>query len=182
MIEPRKFDRWSLRACNSGDNTGVPNKCLEGDRSGTNVRPGSESRAKQYWGLAGRWESLPFPWGSTGMDETGLTTSLSNVVVVPAMDIENARTLKVSTGEGNRAVEMNEGSLSLCIVAIEKRGTDPKDPCSSQGGGRIMGASAGPTHGQQSHEKRINETIKHSEYSEEVSSRGNHRGAPQNQR
>ena len=166
MIEPRKeYDWWSLRACNSGDNTGVPNKCLEGDRSGTNVRPGSKSRAKQYWGLAGRWESLPFPWtSSTGVGETGLPTSLSFAVFVLAEDNENARTTRVLTGEGNRAVKMNEGSLSLCIVAIEKRGTDPKDPCSSQGGGRIMGASAGPTHGQQSHEKRINETIKHSEY------------------
>ena len=164
MIEPRKFDRWSLRACNSGDNTGVPNKSLEGDRSGTNVRPGSENRAKQYWGLAGRWESLPFPWATTGTGETGLSTSLPLAVVVPAGETESARTPKVSTDEGNRAFEMNEGSLSLCIVAIEKRGTDPKDPCSSQGGGRIMGASAGPTHGQQSHEKRINETIKHSEY------------------
>ena len=164
MIEPRKrFDWWSLRACNSGDNTDVPNKCLEGDRSGTNVRPGSESRAKQYWGLAGRWESLPFPWASTGLGETGLPTSLSFAVVVPALDTENARTPKVSTGEGNRAIEMNEGSLSLCIVALEQRGTHPKDPCISQGGGRSMGAYAGPTHGQQSHEKRINETIKHSD-------------------
>jgi len=28
---------------------------------------------------------------------------------------------------------MNEGSLSLCIVALEKRGTHPRDPRSSQG-------------------------------------------------
>ena len=124
----------------SGDNTVVPNKCREGDRSGANVRPGSESRAKQYWGLAGRWESLPFPWTSTGTDETGLPTSLPLAVVVPAEETERARTPKVSTGEGDRAVEMNEGSLSLCIVAFEKRGTHPEDPWSSQGGGRVMGA------------------------------------------
>ena len=164
MIEPRKYDWWSLRACNSGDNTGVPNKCLEGDWSGTNVRPGSKSRAKQYWGLAGRWESLPFPWRSTGVGETGLPTSLSFAVVVPALDTENARILKVSTDEGNRAFEKNEGSLSLCIVAIERRGTYPKDPLISQGGGRIMGAYAGPAHGQQSHDKRINKTSKHSDF------------------
>ncbi len=143
MIEPRKFEWGSLRACNSGDNTVVPNKCLEGDRSGASIRPGSESRAKQYWGLAGRWESLPFPWEITGMDETGLTTSLPPVVVVPAEEIESARTPKVSSDEGNRVVEMNEGSLSLCIVAIEQRGTDPQDPCSSQAGGRINGSLCG---------------------------------------
>ena len=143
MIEPRKFDWWSLRACDSGDNTDVPNKSRKGDRSDTNVRPGSESRAKQYRGLAGRWESLPFPWATTGTGETGLPTSLASAVVVPAEEIETARTPRVSTGEGDRVVEMNEGSLSLCIVAIEKRGTHPKDPCSSQGGGRIIGSLCG---------------------------------------
>ena len=144
MIEPRKrLDWWSLRACNSGDNTVVPNKSLEGDRSGTNVRPGSESRAKQYWGLAGRWESLPFPWASTGLGETGLPTSLALAVVVPAEASETARTPKVSTDEGNRAVEMNEGSLSLCVVAHERRGTDPQDPLVSQGGGQINGSLCG---------------------------------------
>jgi hypothetical protein len=143
MIEPRKYDRWSLRACNSGDNTVVPNKCREGDRSGANVRPGSESRAKQHWGLAGRWESLPFPWETTGLGETGLPTPLPLAVVVPAEETERARTPKVSTEEGDRAVEMNEGSLSLCIVAIEQRGTHPKDPCSSQGGGQINGSLCG---------------------------------------
>ncbi len=143
MIEPRKFEWGSLRACNSGDNTLVPNKCREGDRSGTNVRPGSQNKAKQYWGLAGRWESLPFPWEITGLDETGLTTSLSPAVVVPAEETETARTPKVSPEEGNRGVEMDEGSLSLCIVAIEQRGTDSQDPCSSQGGGRINGSLCG---------------------------------------
>ena len=144
MIEPRKYDWWSLRACNSGDNTGVPNKSLEGVRSGTNVRPGSKSRAKQYWGLAGRWESLPFPWARTGTGETGLPTSLSFASAVHAAEeIENARTPKVSTGEGDRAVEMDKGSLSLCVVAIEKRGTYPKDPPISQGGGRIIGSLCG---------------------------------------
>ena len=144
MIEPRKFhDWWSLRACDSGDNTVVLNKCRKGDRSGTNVRPGSESRAKQYWGLAGRWESLPFPWTSTGTDETGLSTSLALAVVVPAEETESARTPKVSTDEGNRAFEMNEGSLSLCIVALERRGTDPQDPLISQGGGQIIGSLCG---------------------------------------
>ena len=144
MIEPRKsYDWWSLRACNSGDNMVVPNKCLEGDRSGTNVRPGSESRAKQYWGLAGRWESLPFPWETTGTGETGLPTSLPLAVVVPAEETEPARTPKVSTGEGDRAVEMNEGSLSLCVVAFERRGTHPQDPPVSQDGGQIHGSLCG---------------------------------------
>ena len=144
MIEPRKKgNRWSLRVCDSGDNTVVPNKCLEGDRSGTNVRPGSESRAKQYWGLAGRWESLPFPWASTGTGETGLSTSLPLAVVVPAGETESARTPKVSTREVARAIETNEGSLSLCIVASERRGTDPQDPFISEGGGRIIGSLCG---------------------------------------
>ena len=164
MIEPRKFHDWgSLRVCDSGDNTDVPNKCRKGARSGTNVRPGSESRAKQNWGLAGRWESLPFACAITGTGVTGLPTSLPLAVVVPAEETERARTLKVSIDEGDRAIEMNEGSLSLCIVALERRGTHPKDPLSSQGGGRSMGAYAGPMRGQQSHEKHINETIKHSE-------------------
>ena len=109
----------------------------------TFARPVSQSRAKQNRVLAGRWEGLPFPCAITGLGETGLSTSLSSATVVPALDIENARTLKVSTGEGNRAVEMNEGSLSLCIVAFEQRGTDPKDPCSSQGGGQINGSLCG---------------------------------------
>ena len=82
---------------------------------------------------------------------------------MPAGETEWARTAKVSPEEGNRAVEMNEGSLSLCIVALERRGTDPQDPPVSQGGGRIIGAYAGTTHEQQSHEKHINETNKHSE-------------------
>lgn len=144
MIEPRKcYDWWSLRACNSGDNTDVPNKCRKGDRSGTNVRPGSESRAKQHWGLAGRWESLPFPWAITGVGETGLPTSLPFAAVVPAGETESARTPKVSTDEGNRAFEMNEGSLSLCVVVLERRGTHPKDPPVSQDGGRIIGSLCG---------------------------------------
>ena len=110
----------------------------------TNVRPGSESRAKQYWGLAGRWEGLPFPWETTGTGETGLPTSLPLAVVVPAGETKSARIPKVSIGEGNRAVEMNEASLSLCIVvAIERRGTYPKDPLISQGGGRIIGSLYG---------------------------------------
>ena len=143
MIEPRKYDRWSLRACDSGDNTVVPNKCREGDRSGANVRPGSESRAKQHWGLAGRWEGLPFPWETTRMGETGLPTPLPLAVVVPAEETERARTPKVSTGKDDRADEMNEGSLSLCVVAHERRGTDPQDPLASQGGGQINGSLCG---------------------------------------
>ena len=144
MIEPRKFDWGSLRTCDSGDNTVVPNKCRKGDWSGTNVCPGSESRAKQHWGLAGRWESLPFPWELTRMGETGLPTSLPlAVVVVPAEETERARTPKVSTGKDDRAVEMNEGSLSLCVVAFERRGTHPQDPPVSQDGGQIHGSLCG---------------------------------------
>ena len=118
---------------------GAPNS-QSGDRSGANVRPGSENQAKQYWGLTGRWESLAFPWTITRTGETGLPTSLSTVAVVPALESENARTTKVSYGKGDRATEMDEGSLSLCIVAFEKRGTHPEDPWSSEGGGRVMGA------------------------------------------
>lgn len=139
MIEPRNRNRWSLRASHSGDNMGAPNS-QSGDRSGANIRPGSENQAEQYRGLTGRWESLPFPWSITRMGETGLPTSLSTVAVVPTLEPENARTTKVSYGKGDRATEMNEGSLSLCIVALEKRGTHPEDPWSSQGGGRVMGA------------------------------------------
>jgi len=58
VIEPRNFiDWWSLRACDSGDQADAPNS-LYGDWSGADVRPGSKSRAEQYWGLLGRWESL----------------------------------------------------------------------------------------------------------------------------
>ena len=127
MIEPGNRNRWSLRASHSGDNMGAPNS-QSGDWSGANVRPGSENQAEQYWGLTGRWESLAFPWRITRTGETGLPTSLSNVAVVPAVEPENARTTKVSSGKGDRATEMNEGSLSLYIVALERRGTDPMDP------------------------------------------------------
>ena len=144
MIEPRKFiDWWSLRVSKSGDNTGVPNKSLEGVRSGTNVRPGSESVAEQHWGLPGRWEGLPFPWASTGTGETGLPKSLSFAFVVHAGEEENARTPKVSTGEGDRVTETNEGSLNLCVVAFERRGTHPQDPPVSQDGGQIHGSLCG---------------------------------------
>ena len=59
---------------------------------------------------------------------------------LPRSKRKYARSPKVSYGEGDRATETNEGSLSLCIVALENRGTHPKDPASSQGGGRIMDA------------------------------------------
>lgn len=144
MIEPRNKVNWrSLRACNSGDNTGAPKESHGGDGSGANVRPGSESQAKRHRGLTGRWESLPFPWPTTGTGETGLPTSSSAARVVPAAEVKQARPTKVSYGEGDRATETNEGSLSLCIVALEKRGTYPRDPWSSQGGGRIMDARSG---------------------------------------
>ena len=143
MIEPRNFDRWSLRVCHSGDNTDAPKESHCGDWSGAHVRPWSENQAEQYWGLAGRWESLPFPWSTTRTGETGLPTSISAAVVVPALELKTARQTKVSYGKGDRATEMNEGSLSLCIVAIEKRGTNPEDPWSSQGGGRVMDAYSG---------------------------------------
>jgi len=143
MIEPRNFDRWSLRACNSGDNTDALKGSHCGDWSGAHVRPWSENQAEQYWGLAGRWESLPFPWPITRMDETGLPTSCVPAAVAPAGEWKAARQAKVSYDKGNRVTEKDEGGLSLCIVALEKRGTHPKDPWSSQGGGRIMEARTG---------------------------------------
>jgi len=143
MIEPRNYARWSLRACNSGDNMDAPKESHCGDRSGAHVRPWSENQAEQYRGLAGRWESLPFPWPTTRTGETGLPTSPSAAAVVPATELKQARQTKVSYGEGDRATEIGEGSLSLCIVALEKRGTRPEDPWSSQGGGQIMEAQSG---------------------------------------
>jgi len=77
------------------------------------------------------------------MGGTGLPTSIPAVGAVPAGELKQARPTKVSYGKGDRATEMNEGSLSLCIVAMEKRGTYPRDPWSSQGGGRIMDARTG---------------------------------------
>lgn len=144
MIEPRNsFYWWGLRAFNSEDSTDTPKESHDGERSGVPARPWSENQAEQYWGLAGRWESLPFPWSITRTGETGLPTSISAAVVVPALELKTARQTKVSYGKGDRATEMNEGSLSLCIVAIEKRGTHPEDPCSSKGGGRVMEAYSG---------------------------------------
>ena len=143
MIEPRNFDRWSLRAFNSGDNTDALKESHRGDWSGAHVRPWSESQAEQYWGLAGRWESLPFPWDhyQNGRDW------FSNVHIRSGSRVcygnKTTRQTKVSYDEGDRVTEMNEGSLSLSIVAPEKRGTYPKDPWSSQGGGRIMEARFG---------------------------------------
>ena len=129
--------------CCRAETRSYPINAVKATGLGTNVRPGSESRAKQCLGLAGRWESLSFPWETTGVGETDLPTSLPSAVVVPAEGTESARTPKVSTGEGDRAGEMNEGSLSLCVVATEKRRTDPKDPPSSQGGGRTIGSLCG---------------------------------------
>lgn len=142
VIEPRKFiDWWSLRVSNSGDHACAPKESHCGDRSGANVRPGSESMAEQHRGLPGRWESLTFPWNtSTGTDETGLPTSLPSARALPQAEHERARPPKVPSCEGDRVRGRNEGSLSLCIVAPEKRGTRPEDPWSSQGGGRIMDA------------------------------------------
>ncbi|MCZ6674780.1 MAG: hypothetical protein O7C75_17765 [Verrucomicrobia bacterium] len=127
------------------------------------VRPGSESRAEQYWGLPGRWESLLFPWCTTGMGDTGLSTSLFSPSAAYGAKQKSWQPPKVSTDEGNRVQEMNKGSLSLLIVAIEHRGTDPMDPVISKAGGRVMDAWKGTTHGQQRHEKRIDETTRHSE-------------------
>jgi len=143
MIEPRNYDRWSLRVCNSGDNTDAPKLRPCGDWSGVSVRPWSENQAERYRGLTGRWESLPFPWSTTRTGETGLPTSSSIAALVPALELKYARRTKVSYGKGDRATEKNEGSLSLCIVAIEKRGTRPEDPWSSEGGGQIMEAWSG---------------------------------------
>jgi hypothetical protein len=163
VIEPRNFiDWWSLRACDSGDQADAPNS-LYGDWSGADVRPGSESRAEQYWGLLGRWESLLFPWNITGMGETGLPTSLFALSAAHRAKQKLRQPTKVSSDEGNRVQEMNKGSLSLLIVALEHRGTDPTDPVISQAGGRVMDAWKGPTHGQQCHEKRNHETTKHSD-------------------
>ena len=99
------------------------------DWSGVGVRPWSESLAEQHWGLLGRWESLLFPLLITGSGETGRTTSMQLPRTLPAATMRKiARTTKVSTNEGDRGVETNKGSLSLYIVALERRGTDPMDP------------------------------------------------------
>ena len=50
-----------------------------------------------------------------------ITPSLSAVAVVFTVELKTARQTKVSYGEGDRATEIHEGSLSLCIVALEKR-------------------------------------------------------------
>lgn len=140
VIEPRNNDDWwSLRACDSGDHAVAPNS-LDGDWSGANVRPGSENRAEQYGGLLGRWESLLFPWKTTGMGDTGLPTSLFALSAAHGVKQKTQQPTKVLTDKGNRVVEMNKGSLSLLIVAIEHRGTDPLDPVISQAGSRVMDA------------------------------------------
>lgn len=140
VIEPRNLiDWWSLRACDSGDHADAPNS-LYGDWSGANVRPGSKSRAEQYGGLLGRWESLLFPWNNTGLGETGLPTSLFILPAARGVKQKLRQPTKVSTDEGDRVQEMNKGSLSLLIVALEHRGTDPMDPVISEAGGRVMAA------------------------------------------
>lgn len=137
VIEPRNLQWWSLRVCNSGDNTKTPNsqQCAW---SGVKVRPGSKSRAKQYWGLLGRWESLLFPWTSTGRGESGSTTPKFSKLVLSSENNEQAGPTKVSLEEGDRVSEPSKGSLSISIVALENWGTNPRDPVSSQEGYRIM--------------------------------------------
>lgn len=98
---------------------------------------------KAVLGFGGKMGEPPVSLATTGVDETGSITSIATVGVVPAVVLKKARPTKVSNGKGDRATEMTEGSLSLCIVALEKRGTHPRDPWSSQGGGRIMDARSG---------------------------------------
>ena len=125
VIEPRKFiDWWSLRVSNSGDHACALKESHCGDWSGANVRPGSESMAEQHQGLPGRWESLTFPWDiSTGTGDTGLPTSLLPAWILTRAAAKPSGSTKVPPCEGDRARGKNEGSLSLCIVALEKRGT-----------------------------------------------------------
>ena len=140
VIEPRNCRyRWSLRAVNSGDNTEAP-KSRIGAWSGVEVRPGSKSLAEQYWGLLGRWESLLFPWLRAGRGETDVSTSMLISKALREIREKQTKRTKVSISEGDRAMEMNKGSLSLRIVAIESRGTHPMDPVTSKGRGRVMDA------------------------------------------
>ena len=62
----------------------------------------------------------------------------------PRSDVsENSRGAEVShTERPSEGAEMDRGSLSRRIVALENGETRPREPVSSEGSGRVMGASS----------------------------------------
>jgi len=132
VIEPRKkFDRRSLRGCDSGGKTEAP------QWSGVEVRPGSKSTAKQHRGLQGSWESLLS--SRTTMPDRIIPAQQdpgSGARFQPAI-IENRKQSEESSAELNEGVETDRGSLSISIVATESRVTTPREPVSSEGRCRV---------------------------------------------
>ena len=61
--------------------------------------------------------------------------------------------------ERNEAVEMDRGSRSALIVALESRETDPRKPVSSQGGRRFTELPLGNTDELRVINKRVNATV-----------------------
>lgn len=137
-MEPRKEnDRRSPRGCDSGDSTEAPRW------SGAEVRPGSKSTAQSYWGLPGSWESLlsarpklPDRIVPAYQDPGGAARSR------PELIPENSETAGLAHAEYIReGVARGRGSLSRFVVALERGVTDPREPVSSEGGDRMVGAS-----------------------------------------
>ena len=132
VIESRKkYDRWSLRLRSNGGSTEAPQV------PGAEVRPGSESRANGRKGSLRTWEIRLSPSEKSQKEgDTGKRTPWHIARGLASGVSEKARQRRGSTGERNKPVEMESGSLSGPIVATESRRTHPRKPVSSQGGCR----------------------------------------------
>jgi hypothetical protein len=139
VIESRKKEeRGSLRVCDSGDSTVTP------QWFGAEVRPGSKSRAEQQRGLQGSWESLLSPRKSAGIGSSRFNKFQDWERAIGSRSSRKRKRVGVSSAEFKaKAQEKDRGSLSLSIVARESGETIPREPVSSEGGGRVVEPSLG---------------------------------------
>ena len=97
-------------------------------------------------GSLGTWEILLSPLLlNQKRDDTGRTTTGHTRPDLAAGVSEPAKHQEVSMAERNEAVEMDRGSRSALIVALESRETDPRKPVSSKGGRRSTELPLGNT-------------------------------------
>jgi hypothetical protein len=110
-------------------------------RSARGLRAGQSDKQ----GFQGSWESLLFPRHqperiTPAQQDPGSWACFSPVVA------KKEEASVVSDAERNaKAREMDRGSLSIFIVAIESRETIPRKPVSSKGGYRGCGPVVGNT-------------------------------------
>lgn len=91
----------------AGTTRAHPKKAECGDWSGASRPPVVVEAGKAVLGFGGKMGEPPVSLATTGMGETGSTTSIATVGAVPAVVLKKARPTKVSNGKGDRATEMN---------------------------------------------------------------------------